>query len=180
MKDRILINLYNKLDKPEEEDGYLKIRGYACRYNEPNFNGEIVCQHSFDRFINEYYSKSNLMPSMTYEHDSKQVVGKWNLLEPHNENGLYVEGMINLQTKFVQEYLAPLVLDGTISYLSTEGYVDRNSIRWNDNDTYTVNDFQLTAISLVSIPACNSAAIEVYNSIKENTSIKKPKYFLWL
>lgn len=180
--DRVKIQLFNRLETAESEDtNYIKIKGYACKYGVANFNGEVVTENSFDRFFNDYYKDTKLMPAFTYEHNQEQVIGKWTTIQPHDKNGMYVEGLINKNVKYCNDYIAPLVLDGTLSYLSTEGYCDRNSIVYNDDNTYTINDFQLTAISLVSIPACNQAAIQVYNAIKdEQPKANAPKYFLWL
>lgn len=134
----------------DSDDKYVYVKGYACHFGEPNANGEIVTQDSFDNLFADM-NKTGIMPAFNFMHRPIPV-GVWDKIEP-DETGLYVEGRLVKGSQFVRENVLPLLDAGACSYLSTEGYVYDGYNVEGDAYTYVATDFRLIRISLVDVPA---------------------------
>lgn len=167
------INLANTLEVPEDEKIY--IEGYAMHFNTVNMNGEMVRPGAFDEFFNLLKEKNN-MPFFNAFHKQDLLIGAWTNIR-QDENGLWVEGYLDLNIQYVRDNIAPLVRNGALSNLSTEGFVDYNDIE-DMGDHYIVNKMILTGISLVPIGADMDTKIVLKNSIdpeeNENPEEKTP------
>lgn len=142
------INLSNTIDIPEENRLY--VEGYCMHFNVVNMNREMVLPGAFDEFFKILKEKNN-MPVMNAFHKSDLIIGLWTSLK-QDENGLWVEGYVDLNIKYVADNIAPLIRTGALNNLSTEGFVDYNDIEPKE-DHYIVNKMILTGISLVPIGA---------------------------
>lgn len=162
------IHLNSTNFKVNDEPTNLVIEGYAAHWNTPNKNGEIVDKDSFSYWLNEL-ENGGQKPCMNYQHESNNIIGGWDLLEC-DDKGLYVIGHINSAVKFCEERVIPLVKNGDLNCLSTEGFSDRNTNKVTENGIYITN-FILTAIALVGLPADFDAKFEIRNGLvvpKEN------------
>lgn len=159
------IHINGLITSSETNEKVLKIAGYAAHWDVPNLNGEVVHKDSFNRFLTALKDNGQ-MPAMTVYHNSEKVVGKWTLIEARDE-GLYVEGELYLENSYVANEIAPLIRNGALKSLSTEGFskMDENDI--NNDGSVTINHFTLTAISIVSVPADLEAQFETKNRINK-------------
>lgn len=154
------INLKNVLEIPE--DNKIFIEGYAMHFNVANHNGEMVLPGAFDRFFQEL-EENKLMPIFNAFHKSDLIVGAWTSIK-QDETGLWVEGFLDLSIKEVADNIAPLVRNGALSNLSTEGWIDYKDIEERE-DYYIVKNMILTGISLVAIGADMNTKFSIKNDI---------------
>lgn len=174
MKSNIItLNSYCDIVNAVTEDNFLKIEGIAAHYNKPNLNSEIVDANSFNMFFNMYKSKE-LEPVVNYEH-SDTVIGDVTKIVS-KKDGLWISARLNNGVKIVNEMLAPNILAGTLKKFSTEGmiYGGLDGIVVNEDDTYYVKNFLLTAVSIVRTPADPNAAFSVKNYIEELKRRSRP------
>ena len=163
------IQLSNTLDMPE--DGKLFVEGYAMHFNTINKNGEMVLPGAFDRFFEEL-KQNGLMPAFTAFHKNDMIVGKWTNIVADNK-GLKVEGYLDLNIKEVADNIAPMVKNGSLISLSTEGFVHMEDIQ-EFEDHYVVKNMTLTAISLVPIGADLQASITLKNALENKEPESEP------
>lgn len=130
----------------------LRIKGYCCHFGKPNGNGEIVNKDSFDRWFNEL-KPTDVMPSINLMHTDR-IIGGIDVLRP-DDTGLWMEGRICL-TPFVRDEIMPLIDNGFLVHLSTQGWVTR----WHeqlDEDTdryyFVADEYLLMGVALVDVPA---------------------------
>lgn len=175
----IRLNQIYKIENASSEDGFLKIEGYCAHYNKMNLNDEVVDAKSFDTFFS-LYNSHQVTPHLTWEH-TDQVIGGIDEIVSKN-NGLWLSAHLNSNVKIVSDMIAPNVLAGDIDKLSTEGYIMNgiDGIVQNDDGSYYVKDFLLTAVSVVRTPADPAAQFTVKNFIEEWNEEHKPvRKFYW-
>lgn len=153
--NKIQLDSDNVTKSPDGKRTYIK--GYACHFNTVNLNGEMVTPESFDKF-GEILANSEKMPVLNYGH-TMQVIGQWDHIYC-DEKGLVAEGHLVNDIAFVRDNILPMIEDGMIYSLSTEGYVMFDDIEWFD-DHYVAKNFELTAIALVELPADMDATVMV-------------------
>lgn len=166
-KIRILNSL--RANAIEREGNILRVSGYACHFNAVNHNGEIVTAASFTEWL-EHLKESDMKPMFTYNHESNKLIGGWDEITP-DETGLFVRGHINTDVAFVRDELLPLIESGDLTYLSTEGWAKGAE----DADGYRCDEFNLTAISLVALPADFDATAS-FNSLNKTPGQIKDNY----
>ena len=152
----------------QSEDGKRTIiKGYACHFNTPNHNFEVVTEDSFRDFFGAL-EKGGQMPVFNYQHGF-DLIGGWDRIEA-DDKGLVVTGHLVNDVALVRDTVLPLMLDGVLNSLSTEGWADWDSIKehYDENgnfEYYTIGRFMLTGISLVGLPADFAATAEIQNSL---------------
>lgn len=168
----ILNNLH--FNRVEREGNTLKVEGYACHFNVRNHNGEIVTAESFGNWLDEM-SEGGQKPVFNYNHDNNRVIGGWDSIEA-DETGLLVRGHINTDVAFVRDELLPLIEAGDLSHLSTEGWACGEYDE--KQNAYVCDQFQLTAIALVALPADFAAKADIHNKLRkpEGETPKKQRY----
>lgn len=135
--------------KEKTDSGYI-IEGYACHWDKPNHNGEIVTKTTYDNFFKVMQEKGQF-PSLNLFH-LPIVIGVWDAFETDNDTGLYVKGRIE-DTNFISKnYVLPLIECGALRSLSTEGLTNWRNIEETDNGIL-LKESVLTAVSVVSLPA---------------------------
>ena len=156
-----------KIENSIEESDKIFIEGYACHFNSKNLNMEIVDENSFKTFFNMYESKQ-ITPILNYNHDSNWIIGGIDEIIS-DSTGLYMRSHINKGVKICDEMIIPNVMNGTLSKYSTEGYISNgyNGIVENEDGSYYVKDFILTATAIVPTPADPFAEFTLANYIKE-------------
>lgn len=177
--NKLYYNNICKIENASTEDGFLKIEGYCAHYGKPNLNDEIVDAKSFDAFFNMYKS-NQITPHLTWEH-TDTVIGGIDKIVSKN-NGLWMSARLNNNVKIVNEMIAPNVLAGDIDRFSTEGYIMNgiDGIVENEDGSYYVKNFLLTAVSVVRTPADPAAVFTVKNFVDEWNAEHKPiRKFYW-
>lgn len=148
--------------KSSEDSSNLIIEGYAAHFNVPNKNGEIVDANSFKYWLSEL-DKGEQTPVMNFNHNKDQIIGRWDMLSCDN-TGLYAIGHINTDVAFCRDTIVPLVNNGDLNSLSTEGFSDMSENELRDGAVY-IKNFFLTAIAIVGLPADFFAKFEIRNGL---------------
>lgn len=131
------------------------VEGYACHFNVPNLNGEIVTPEVFEPFF-RILEANHVMPYFNYDHGGT-LIGGWDDIVA-DEVGLKVRGHIYRDIAFVKENLSPLIEGGELAHLSTEGFICE---AFPAEDGYNVGEFELIGISLVPMPADMRAKVTI-------------------
>ena len=157
-----------------ESDGRVIVEGYACHFNKPNGNYEIVDEKSFSECL-KMLKDGGQMPVFNYQHTT-QIIGGWDEIKADTV-GLHVKGHLNTNVADVKNNILPLLEAGDVCHLSTEGWYDWEDIEERDEGCYLKKSF-LTGISLVALPADFEAKISMKNKLKERAKQKAKPLFL--
>lgn len=146
--------LYKSFDDFEvkasaDSAGQYVITGYASRFNEIDQVGDVVVKGAFQKSID-----SGKKVLMLYQHDKKQVIGRWTDLE-EDDQGLRVTGV--LSSKGLGAEVAELIALKAIDGLSI-GYLIKDSQRAG-NVNY-LKELVVAEISVVSFPCLETALID--------------------
>lgn len=183
------IRLYNDIDllSFNSEDDKLNIEGFAAHFGKPNLNNEIVFKESFDLFF-DTYNKGQIKPILNFEHQNDKQIGGIDSLVVMSD-GLYMYAHINRNIPYCNDWLIPNIMAGDVNKLSTEGICvgGQNGIKVNEDGSYVVLNFLLTAVAITRIPADHKAEFTVKNYLESfkkteeevNDDIKKTKWYLF-
>lgn len=153
------------------------VKGYACHYNKPNLNRQIVDENSFVKALKER-KESNLATPINYCHDSNDMIGK--VLNFYSDSeGLFIEAELIDEMDTVKNKVLPLIKNGVIDSFSTEGYISKSDIEKRPNNAYYINNFDLTAIAVVNNPADRGAKFitngkTCFDAFETNEEVNKP------
>lgn len=170
----------------KNSDDKLEIEGYCCHFNRKNLNGEIVYRSSFDTFFTAY-EKGTIRPLINHEHNNDRIIGGIDDLD-RDDTGLYIVAHLNKNIPYVEEWLIPNIMSGDIKNFSTEGFPvgGYDSIKINDDKSYSVLDFMLTAVAIVNHPADWTADFTVRNYLSTKPTeeevketVNKSKWYLF-
>lgn len=176
--EQLLLGNY-KIENAKEESNKLTFCGYACHFNSQNLNREIVNEKSFKTFFEMYHEKK-ITPVINYNHDSNWIIGGINDIVS-DSTGLYLEAYLNKGVKICDEMLIPNILNSTINGLSTEGYIlnGDDGIMENEDGSYYVKDFLLTAVAITATPADYNARLSLNSYIEAYAAKKASKKTKW-
>ena len=154
-----------KIENAVNADDMLRLEGFCCHFNTRNLNDEIVTPSSFDKFFT-LYNEKKLKPNLNYNH-TDTIVGGIDTIESRDK-GLWMTAHLNNNVAIVRDMLTPNILSGDINGFSTEGFVagGYDGIISHDDGSYTVKDFLLTGVAVVSNPADWDATFSVKNFIE--------------
>lgn len=177
------IRLYNDIDvlSFNSEDDKLRIEGFAAHFGKPNLNKEIVFAESFNMFF-EAYDKGQIKPVLNFEHQGDKQIGGIDEITREKE-GLFVKAHLNKGIPYVSDWLIPNIMAGDISKFSSEGIVvgGRDGIRVNQDGSYVVLNFLMTAVAIVKHPADWNAEFTVKNYFESlgapEEEVKKSKWY---
>lgn len=179
MENLILGNY--KIENSKDSEDKLYFTGYCCHFNSANLNSEIVDENSFNTFF-EMYNNKKLIPIVNYNHDNNQIIGGVESIIS-DKTGLYMEAYLSKGVKINDEMIIPNVINGTLTGLSTEGYILDNYIE-ERGDNYYVPGFLLTAIAVTPHPADFNAHLSLNSYIEQlkatKNSQKNSKIVLFL
>lgn len=163
------------IENAKQESDRVNIEGYACHFNKVNLNSEIVDESSFKTFFDMYNSKQ-ISPKLNYNHNNDLIIGGIDEIIS-DKTGLYMTAHINKGVKICDEMLIPNILQGDLDSFSTEGYIlnGYDGIIENEDNTYYVRDFILTAVGIVPTPADYDAKFSLSNYLKEYQLQQKPR-----
>lgn len=164
MENRIYINNL-KIENAVETDSLLNIEGYCCHFDRANLNMEIVNAKSFDTFF-DMYVEGKLNPKLNYNH-TDTIIGGIDDFDI-KKDGLYMKAHVNKNVAICKDMIIPNILSGDLNSFSTEGYIKDgyNGIVENEDGTYYVKDFLLTAVGIVPTPADWDATFTLANYLK--------------
>ena len=171
--NKIYLNDF-KIENYADDSDFLKIQGYCCHYGNANLNDEIVDNTSFAAFF-KLYNDKKLNPSFTYDHSDEVIGGIDSIVS--KKDGLYLTARLNKKVKRCNEMIIPNIMAGDLNSLSTEGFPLNytKSIVENEDGSYFVKDFILTAVSVVRTPADYDAKFSITNYIAECLQNKTDK-----
>lgn len=171
--ETLFINNNLKIQNSNEESDKINIIGYCCHYNTVNLNQERVDANSFRTFF-DMKDKNQIRPLVNYNHDSNYIIGGIDELTSDN-TGLLMKAHINRGVKICDDMIIPNILSGTLTDLSTEGYIlnGYNGIVEYEDNTYYVKDFILTAVAVTPNGADYQAKFTLANYIREYKQYKE-------
>lgn len=163
-----------------EDNDFLIIEGTAAHFDVPNLNSEIVNAASFDKFFKLYKEEKKIRPSLTYNHDSANLIGGIDDIYVENDT-LMCLAHVNKNIRFCADTLIPSILAGDTKSFSTEGFVSYDDIEERENNTYYCKNFLLTAISVVNLPADYQSEFVIKNWYEAEKALKtlpRSKWYL--
>ncbi len=130
--------------------------GYASVFNVTDQVNDRILQGAFIKSLNKAQGE-NRLPPLLWQHDMSTPIGVWREMR-EDDYGLYVRGelFINDVPKAREAYA--LMRNGGLSGLSI-GYKVRESTRERASGTRILTDIDLLEISVVTMPANDSARI---------------------
>lgn len=159
------IRLFNDIDvlSFNSEDDKLNIEGFAAHFGKPNLNKEIVFAESFDLFF-EAYNNGQIRPILNFEHQFDKQIGGIDYIS-REKDGLFVRAHLNRSIPYVNDWIVPNIMSGDLNKFSSEGLVigGRDGVRVNQDGSYVVLNFMMTAVAVVKHPADWTAEFTVKN-----------------
>lgn len=170
-----------KLINLKEDDGKMRLEGYACHFDKANLNSQIVNAKSFNTYFDLLKKNAISKAIMNWEHNLDKQIGAIDTITP-DEDGLFIEAHLNTEIPFVSDWLVPNIKANDLTGLSTEGYVygGLNGIIMNEDGSYYVKDMILTAVALTNNPADVDARFSLANAVQEwniENAVKKSKWY---
>lgn len=148
--------------KSVRANGYFA--GYASIYDFQDYHDDIITKGAFRESI---LSNDNDV-KLLWQHDPELPIGNFSSIF-EDDNGLYVEGQINLQTSQGQEAYS-LLKTKAISSLSVGFTVTDFEL---EDEIRIITKAELWEISLVTFPANKHAKIKVVKSLSEEQHMEK-------
>lgn len=169
-----------KLINLKEDDGKMFLEGYTAHWDKKNLNDQIVNKKSFDRFFDMLNSKQIGNGIMNWEHERDKQIGAIDSITADDE-GLFIEAHLNTEIPFVSDWLVPNIKANDLTGLSSEGFVygGIDGIVVNNDGSYYVKDFILTAVALTNNPADVEARFSLANAVQEWNLDKMSKQSKW-
>lgn len=147
--------------------------GYASVFGERDSYGDIIEEHAFDATLSEFKRKGR-QPAMLWAHRMDEPIGSYSAVEA-DSRGLLVSG--KLASKGRAEEVRELIAMGAVSGLSI-GYLPVVEQYSNEDKINRIVELKLFEISLVSIPACDSARLTSVKSIESITTTRQAEQTL--
>jgi HK97 family phage prohead protease len=155
------LSLQNVKAAELQDDGTFE--GYASVFGEVDSYGEVVKKGAFKASL-KAWAKRGKLPAMLWQHDSKNVIGKW-LEMKEDDIGLRVKGQIALSVPQGAAAYALIKMDAvdglSIGFVATEWTTDSKS------DLVTLDVIDLWEVSIVTFPAGSSARVDGVKAIAE-------------
>lgn len=151
-------------DEAGNEIGF-EVSGKLTTFGVRNVNGYIFTRESYDKFVDDYYSKNNFNIPLNIKHidsDFQHVAGYVKSMTKTTD-GIVMTAFV---PKWVYAYnwIKNAIKDGVLQGFSNAGWVT-DAIYDENEDTITVNEFALMHVALVEIPADVEAKFEVKNTV---------------
>lgn len=148
-----------ELTKELDDGGFFE--GYASVFGVQDSDGDVIVKGAFRKSIEAYQAKGK-MPKMLWQHDRREIVGKFMEMR-EDDNGLWVKGKLILETSKGREAYA----------LMKEGELDAMSVGFNIMEAgaggrgRVIEEVDLWEISLVTWGANPDALITNVKSMKD-------------
>jgi len=145
---------------------------YGSVFGNIDLHRDIVVPGAFEKSLSRHKSNGT-MPSMLWQHDMRQVIGKYSDMR-EDEKGLLLEGELFIDSPIHQakeaHYLmkAKAVTGFSIGFNIPKGGQEYDE----DKDCWEIKEIDLVEVSLVTYPANQQARLETVKSAMET-----PKFF---
>jgi len=166
MKNLLQLALPISVEKSSEEDGPLKITGYANTTTKDR-QGDVVPEEAWKKGALSNYAKN---PIILAFHDHKRPVGKATGLEV-DKGGLKITAEISKHATEVYN----LIKDGILKAFSI-GFLVKDADYDPKTDIFVIKDLELLEVSVVSVPANQDSLFELakqFESPEEYSEFKK-------
>ncbi|MCZ4344494.1 HK97 family phage prohead protease [Devosia neptuniae] len=142
--------------KFDAASGNGEFSGYASTYGGlPDSYGDVIAAGAYSETL-KAHKAAGTMPVMLWAHDQARPIGRW-LEMKEDAKGLFVRGQCNLNTtagRDAHEHIKAGDVTGmSIGYRIKEYSVD------NDTGIWTLESVELREVSVVALPANQSALI---------------------
>jgi len=146
--------------KELDEGGFFE--GYASVFGVQDSDGDVIVKGAFQKSLDNYMAKGK-MPKMLWQHDHRQIIGKYTEMR-EDDNGLWVKGSMIMETEKGREAYA----------LLKAGVLDALSVGFNITEAgqegmrgRVIEEVDLWEVSLVTWGANPDAMITNVKSIKD-------------
>lgn len=148
--------------------------GYGSIYDTLDLNDDIVQAGAFAQSLAGHQQKGT-MPAMLWQHRAGEPIGAYSVMR-EDSKGLFVEGQLALKTQRggeAYELLQMKAVDGlSVGFMTREDSIDRKT------NIRTIKRADLFEVSLVTMPANESARVSTVKNIEEVTDFKSAERFL--
>lgn len=148
-------------------------QGYASVFGQRDAYGDTMTRGCFSNTLAEFKRKGR-QPALLWAHDMSQPIGSYTTVE-EDDAGLIVAG--RLASKGKAEEVRELIGMGAVSGLSI-GFLPVREQYDAATKTNHIHELRLFEISLVSIPALDSARLTSVKSIEAITSTRQAEQTL--
>jgi len=146
--------------KSLDEGGFFE--GYASVFGVQDSDGDVIVKGAFKESL-EAHKASGRMPKMLWQHDTRQIIGKW-VEMCEDDNGLYVKGRIIMKVRQGREAYA-LLEEGELDALSVGFNIPEGGATGTRG--LVIEKVDLMETSLVTWGANPEALITNVKSIKD-------------
>lgn len=154
-------------------DSHGSFTGYASVFGEKDAYGDIMVPGCFANTLAEFKRKGR-QPACLWAHDMSQPVGSYTTVQ-EDAKGLLVAG--RLASKGKGEEVRELIGMGAVSGLSI-GFLPVREQYDSATKTNSILELRLFEVSLVAIPALDSARLTSVKSIEAITSTRQAEQTL--
>lgn len=144
--------------------------GYGSTFGgEPDAYGDVIAKGAFAESIGVHRDRGT-MPKMFWQHDPDRPIGRW-LAAEEDDHGLLMTGRLNMDVQQGREAHA-LLKAGDIDGLSI-GYRVKRWSKDEEADIYTLEELDLIEVSVVSMPANESATVGSVKSARQAAELRQ-------
>lgn len=151
-----------KIKAMDDETG--EFEGYGSTFGgDPDSYGDVIVKGAYTKTLEQHKAKGT-MPKMFWQHDPREVVGKW-LDAEEDDTGLLMRGKLNMNVQRGREAHA-LMKDEAIDGLSIGFSIDDYEKDENDKGIWYLKELTLYEVSVVSIGANENATVSSVKAAK--------------
>ena len=149
-----IFNLTSQFKAHEEDDGTVKIRGYASTNNEDRA-GDVIEAAAWEKGGLKNYQNN---PIILFNHNYNEPIGKTIDLRT-TDRGLEINGLISKSAGKIRD----MVKEGVLGAFSV-GFRVKDAEHIEETDGLRIKDAELFEVSVVSVPANQAAVFSVTKS----------------
>lgn len=155
----------------ESEPGVVK--GYGSVFGETDSYNEIVVKGAFKDSLRDIRASKKPL-KMLWQHDSGTPIGRWDVFK-EDGHGLYLEGLINLETQRGQEAWSDVKF-GALDGLSI-GYREIEADAWGQEGPRHLRKLSLREVSIVTFPALKEAQLDAVKAAVAHGQVPSLRQF---
>ena len=149
-----IFNLTSQFKAHEEDDGTVKIRGYAST-NDEDRAGDVIEATAWERGGLKNYENN---PIILFNHNYNEPIGRATELST-TDRGLEINGLISKSAGKIRD----MVKEGVLGAFSV-GFRVKDADYIEETDGLRIKDAELFEVSVVSVPANQAAVFSVAKS----------------
>lgn len=150
-------------DNEGNEKGF-EVSGKLTVFDVRNLNGYKFTRKSYDKFVDEYYSRNGYNIPLNIKHvenDFQHVAGYVKSMEK-TEDGVKMTAFVP-RWVYAYNWIKNAINDGVLQGFSNAGAIV-DAVYQEKDDTLVVNEFALLHVALVETPADIEAKFEIKNT----------------